>query len=201
MNVRRWWLIGAMTLGPLGGCSGERDATRDAAVIPVAPSANDTSSSHAVTAAAAPRVKQFQGISVTIPGGWIEQPPASEFIQAEYQLNGPGGPARLTLSSAGGGLDANLERWKGQFLTGPDDPPPQQDTIGIAGRDAVLLEVTGQFQDQFSGGGPQPNWSLLGAVIPTGPANFFLKLTGPRETVAEHRDAFRRMVETARLDP
>lgn len=146
------------------------------------------------------REKRFEGLTLTIPADWTEQAPASEFIQAEYTLTGPGGPARLTMSSAGGGLEANLERWRGQFTRGPNDPPPQQETIPVGGADAVLIELVGTFRDGLGGGGEKPNWCMLGAIIPTGPANFFIKLTGPRETVVEHRNAIRQLVTSARRD-
>lgn len=185
----------------LAGCSTDQASLGDAPTIPVASETllrevSDRSS----TPSDEPIEKRFKGISLTIPAGWQERPPASEFVQAEFALDGPGGPARLTLSSAGGGIEANLERWRGQLTPGPNDPPPQQSTVSVDGREAVVLELTGEFRDQFSGGVPQADWSLLGAIIPTGPANFFLKLTGPRETVTAHRQAFRRVVETARLD-
>ncbi len=143
--------------------------------------------------------KSFEGITLTIPAGWEERPVASEFIQAEYRINAASGPARMTLSSAGGGLEANLARWEGQFQPGPNDPAPERTTVTVDGTEGVLIELNGTFTDGFSGGGPQANWCMLGAVIPTGPANFFLKLTGPRETVAARRDEFRTMVTTARL--
>ncbi len=143
--------------------------------------------------------KRFEGITLTIPAGWEERPVASEFIQAEYRVTGETGPARMTLSSAGGTVDANLERWQGQFQRGPNDAAPERDTVSVDGVEASIIELNGTFTDGFSKDGPQRNWCMLGAIIPTGPANFFLKLTGPRETVAAHRDEFRGMVKSARL--
>lgn len=97
-------------------------------------------------------------------------------------------------------MDANIDRWRGQFTRGVDDPAPQEETITIGGEPARMIELHGSFRDGFGGGAPQPKSTMLGAVIPTGPANFFVKLTGPRETVAEYREAFRTLVTTARKD-
>ena len=182
----------------LAGCA--QQPPESPVTIPVAEAEPSAAPDPVGEPANEPRVKQFEGISLTVPAGWTEKAPASEFIQAEFQLPGSGGPARLTMSSTGGGIEANLERWRGQFTVGPNDPPPEQTTIPVDGAEAVVLELTGEFHDQFGGAGTRSDWGLLGAAIPTGPAHLFLKLTGPRETVAAHREAFRQMVAAARLD-
>ena len=147
-----------------------------------------------------PTEKHFQGITLTLPAGWEERPLTSDMIQAEYRVPGSAGPARMTLSSAGGSVEANLERWSGQFRRGPDDPAPLRETLTVDGREAIIIELQGTFTDGFSGNGPQSNWSMLGAIIPTGPANFFVKLTGPKETIATQRNSFRELIASARLD-
>lgn len=201
-RVRPWIvLLCSLTVGSLSGC-GEKPSGTPSPPVPTAPAAATTSTTSATndagTVLAEAKERVFEGITVTVPAGWEERTPASEFIQAEYRLTGPGGPARLTMSSAGGGMDANIDRWRGQFTRGADDPAPQEETITIGGEPARLIELHGTFRDGFGGGAPQPKSTMLGAVIPTGPANFFVKLTGPRETVAEHREAFRTLVTTAR---
>ncbi|HET6425579.1 MAG TPA: hypothetical protein VFG20_17955 [Planctomycetaceae bacterium] len=148
---------------------------------------------------AAPTQKSFQGIQLTIPAGWEERTPANEFIQAEYRLTPPEGNIRITMSSAGGGKEANVERWRGQFTRGADDPEAKEETIVIDGQEAIVVELFGTFRDGFGGGGEQRNWCMFGAVIPTGPANFFVKMTGPREAVIAQREAFRDLVTTAKL--
>ena len=105
----------------------------------------------------------------------------------------------MTLSSAGGGVEANLERWQGQFQPGPNDASPERTTVTVDGVEATIIELHGTFTDGFRGGEPQASWAMLGAIIPTGPANFFLKLTGPQATISDHRDEFRAMVTSARL--
>lgn len=193
-------LLGCLMLAALGGCSEPAREAGPEAIPVAADNASSVPSNPTAAGEGASVEKKFQGITLTVPAGWTEKPAASEFIQAEFQLPGADGPARLTMSSTGGGMEANLERWQGQILSGPNDPSPQRDVVTVDGQEAVIVEFTGQFQDQFSGGGLKSDWTLLGAAIPTGPAHFFLKMTGPRTTVAEHRDAFRQMVQSARLD-
>lgn len=194
----RAFLVGTVVL--IGGC--QEAAPPAVSPVPVAkpvPASGSPADQPAVTTEATE--KHIAGVTLTIPVGWEERPPASEFIQAEYRLSGDAGPARLTMSSTGGGVAANLERWYTQFTRAADDPQPWQSTVMVEDVEATILELTGTFRDGFSGEPPKSNWSLLGAAIPTGPATFFVKLTGPRETVADRRDEFLQLIKTARLSP
>uniref|UniRef100_A0A7C4LMX2 Lipoprotein n=1 Tax=Schlesneria paludicola TaxID=360056 RepID=A0A7C4LMX2_9PLAN len=197
---RGWRGIGIWAAWVLAGCNGPADSPPSPPPLPVAPAYKESASiKDQIAAAAEPREKQFQGITVTVPAAWEERAPANEFIQAEFRVNGEAGAARITMSSTGGGIEANLERWRGQFTRGPDDPEPKQTTLAVGTQQAVVLELFGTFRDGFSGGSAQPKSAMLGAAIPTGPATFFVKMTGPRETVLSQREAFYELVKTARL--
>lgn len=195
------WTHGALVGGLLAtlGCGPAADFGMTDPPVLSAPAEWNVVTSESDLMLHAPRDREFPGITLTIPAGWEERPRSSDMIHAEYQLDGPAGVARLTLSSTGGGLEANLERWRNQFQRQPDDPAPQQTAITVDGKPAMLIELWGTFHDGFRRDGHQPDWSMLGAAIPTGPAHFFVKLTGPRETVAVHREAIRNLVLTARL--
>lgn len=147
--------------------------------------------------------REFRGGAVfQVPGVWEEKTPRSpDLIAGEYSVPGAAGPGRLTLSAASGGLEANLNRWKDQFQRDADSPEAKESTLSVDGRDATLVEAFGTFRDTFGGGQPQRNWALLGAVIPlksTGGA-YFVKLTGPRETLEASRDTFVQFVESAKF--
>lgn len=201
---RKWWMAmlpGFVALSLGSGCGTGSTGSQEAPVPTAAalPS-NSGPSGEQGTVLTEPTEKRFQGITLTIPAGWEERPLASDMIQAEYRIDGSTGPGRMTLSSAGGSIEANLDRWSGQFQRGPTDPAPVRETVSVDSREAVVIELHGTFTDGFSGKGPQADWSMLGAIIPTGPANFFLKLTGPKETIASQREAFRELVTSAQLD-
>ena len=140
------------------------------------------------------------GFKFTVPADWQEQPPKSQFVLGEFSLTGEGGPARLTVSSAGGGLEANIERWQGQFSRGPNDPEPRQSEITFDGQKGTLVELSGTYTDMLSNGNPSKNWRMLGVAVPLGPTNFFVKLTGPHSTVTAQREAFVKFVESAKAD-
>lgn len=136
-----------------------------------------------------------------IPAAWEEKALANNMILGEYSVPGAAGAGRLTFSTAGGGTAANLDRWKGQFRKGDQDPEPQESSIKVAGKEASLIEVHGTFTDMFGGGSPKSSWQLLGVAIPISPEhNFFVKLTGPKETLSAVRDEFLKMAQSARAD-
>jgi hypothetical protein len=140
------------------------------------------------------------GFKFMVPADWQEQPAKSQFVLGEFSLTGEGGRARLTLSSAGGGLEANVERWQGQFSRGPNDSEPRQSEITFDGQKGTLVELSGTYADMLSGGSPSKNWQMLGVAVPLGPTNFFVKLTGPQATVTAQREAFVKFVESAKAD-
>jgi hypothetical protein len=143
--------------------------------------------------------RNFNGAVFQVPTAWEDVPPKSGFLIAEFRIPGPGGPARLTLSTAGGDVPSNVDRWKGQFVRSSNDPSPRESRLDVGGKEATLVELFGSFQDTFGGGGAQPDSALLGVVIPLKETNYFIKLTGPRATVTEARDAFLKFAESARF--
>lgn len=185
------------------GCESAGPPVNSEPPVPTAPAISSPTTSADRNASGSvstePTEKVFEGITLTIPAGWEEHAPPNDIIQAEYHLTAPTGSIRVTMSSAGGSKEANIQRWRGQFTRGANDPEPQEETVAIDGEEAILVELVGTFRDGFGGGGEQRNHCMLGAVIPTGPANFFVKMTGPREAVLEHREEFRILVSTARL--
>lgn len=142
------------------------------------------------------------GLKVVIPAGWEQK---SEFdrsiLEGEFRLTGPAGPARLTLSKARGGRDQNVDRWRGQIKRGPDDAEATETQIEAAGKDATLFEAHGSFTDMFSRNGPQAGWMIVGIVIPIeSDYHYFVKVTGPRESVESHREEVLKFVRTARFE-
>jgi hypothetical protein len=137
------------------------------------------------------------GYRYVVPPDWEEIPPTRQFVLGEFTIPGDGGPARLTLSSAGGGMEANLDRWRGQFSRGPGDPEPQTSEVTFDGQKGTLVELAGLFSDGFSRE-QNKDWRMLGVAIPIGDTNYFIKLTGPASTVTPRREEFLKFVESAK---
>ncbi len=139
------------------------------------------------------------GFKFKVPADWVEQPPKSQFVLGEFSIPGEGGTARLTLSSAGGGIEANVERWRGQFHRGPTDPEPRESEIMFDGQKGTLVELAGTYTDMFGGGAPNKSWRMLGVAVPLGSTNYFVKLTGPATIVTPRREEFVKFVESAKM--
>ena len=147
-----------------------------------------------------PRDVTVAGVSYSVPPDWEEQPRKSDYVLGEFSIPGPGGPARLTLSSAGGGIEANVERWRGQFNRGPNDAEPKESEITFDGKPGTLVELAGTFSDMMNRGAPSKGWQMLGVAVPLGETNYFVKLTGPTTTVTPRRDEFLKFIESAKME-
>ncbi len=101
----------------------------------------------------------------------------------------------------GGGVEANIERWVGQFEQ-PDGKPSSErarrSSETISGINVVTVDLTGNYK----GGGPmmgsstgsKTGYRLLGAIASGPQAGVFFKLTGPVRTVTAAEKEFRAML-------
>jgi len=103
-----------------------------------------------------------------------------------------GADAVFTLIRSGGGVRANLDRWRSQF----SQPPLDDETfaalprIEILDLQAPLIEIRGSFRDRMNDLAGD-DFALIGAVVPVSDdRQLFLKLVGPEAVVEAERDAF-----------
>ncbi len=125
------------------------------------------------------------GDPATLPTGWKALTPGMMQI-ARFEL--PGG-SQATVSTAGGDLLANVNRWRGQL---------QLEPIPAAG----LAEITKPLT--LASGSPATVVDMSGAedrmvtvIVPRGAQSVFYKLMGPTANVARDRDAFLQFAQTA----
>jgi hypothetical protein len=92
----------------------------------------------------------------------------------------------------GGSVEANFERWIGQFNV--EKTAAQRSERTANGLKIHMLEIP---QGTFSGGmrpgeksDPKEGFGLLGAVVETSGGPYFFKVTGPAKTLAAGRPAF-----------
>jgi hypothetical protein len=144
---------------------------------------------------------QFQ-----VPGSWKKVKPRSRIIDYEFSIPAAKGetqPGRMTITSAGGGIAANLQRWRDQFT------PPANTTakeaaktrqLSIAGLDVHVIDLKGTFHDRrgpFAPATDRPRYRMLGAVIETpGAGLFFVKFYGPQPTIDQNAKTFRKMLDS-----
>jgi len=145
--------------------------------------------------------------SFTVPDGWVRKQPKVRIIEHEFAAPAAEGDkedARFTVMGAGGAIEDNITRWMGQF-----DQPDGKETKDVtkkekktvAGADVYVVDITGTYKD--SAGGPfaggkvveRPDYRMLAAIIVTEKdGNYFLKLYGPKKTMAANEAGFQKMV-------
>jgi hypothetical protein len=99
----------------------------------------------------------------------------------------------------GGGVDANIDRWVGQFT---DAKAPIRKKEKLSGFDVTTVEVDGTFASSMGGPmgpkTPKPGFKMLAAIVEGPKGNVFFKLTGPAKTVEAARGDFMKMIKSVK---
>jgi hypothetical protein len=149
------------------------------------------------------------GGKMVVPAGWERVEPKSRIIEHEFMVPGASveAPAgRVTMMSAGGDIEQNVERWIGQFepAAGSDKPVEAvREEFDVSGLKIYFVELKGTFKESMGGGPfapgkvvPRENYQMLGAIIVDEKGGkYFLKLTGPQDVVGGQREAFLEMLK------
>jgi hypothetical protein len=137
--------------------------------------------------------------SWTIPPDWKQLPP-SEFLAAKFSIAvADGAAAQVNVSSLagdGGGLLANVNRWRGQLGL---PPVTQEDElskmIGAVDGDDGKAQVVDFTGTDVKTGKPA---RLVGVIVPQNGQTWFYKLMGDEPVVAGQKDAFIQFVQSAK---
>ncbi len=148
---------------------------------------------------------ELQAITLTAPAGWRQVAPSSSFVAAEFALPraaGDDADGRLTISTAGGTVEANIDRWKGQF--GPQTLQASQEEIDVAGMKVTVVDFLGDFSDQrgpFEPAVERPAYRMIAAIVPGDGQLHFIKATGPEKTIAAHADKIHEFIRSVKRRP
>jgi hypothetical protein len=130
----------------------------------------------------------------TVPADWKEIP-GGQFLYAKFNISSDAGTAAVNVSTSagdGGGLAANVNRWRGQLGQTPwgeAELPKQIQTVESGGNKIQFVEMGGT--DARSG---QPA-TLVGAIVARSDATWFYKLMGDAKVVSAQKDAFTSFVK------
>jgi hypothetical protein len=160
----------------------------------------ESAHSAAEPAAAAPEDLKF-----TTPADWIAEKPSSSMRKAQYRLPKAAGDAEdaelivFYFGGSGGGVQANIDRWIGQFSK-PDGSPVTDAKTGkktIHGIPVTTVDVSGTYVGGMgSDTKTQNNYRMLGAVAESTSGPWFFKLTGPAKTVARWEAGFHSLLDS-----
>ena len=137
------------------------------------------------------------------PSAWTTLPNPSAMRRATYKVPRAAGDSEdgeLSVTQAGGGVDANIERWATQFGAAKDAMGAKKRTVN--GLNVTTVETKGTFAGTRMPGAPpttpKSNFKLLGAIVEGVEPPYFFKLTGPQKTVTAAQADFEKMVGTVR---
>jgi hypothetical protein len=146
-------------------------------------------------------------LQLKAPEGWTKKQPKSRIIEAEFEVpaaEGDEAAGRLTAMGAGGSVEANIERWAGQFVG--DDVKPKVTKKTVSGSEVHVVDLSGTYKDSpagpFAGGKTtlREDYRMLGAIIVTKDAgNYFLKLYGPKATIDKAEKGFEELVSSLQV--
>ena len=138
------------------------------------------------------------------PAGWVKKMPRSRIVEVEFEIpaaKDDTAAGRLTMMGAGGEVQANIDRWVGQFKQEDgSDTKAKVEKLTVADCEVHYVDLSGTYMDNpapFSGAKaiPRDNYRQLSVIILNKKVgNYFLKFYGPKATVAENEKAFRDLV-------
>ncbi len=133
----------------------------------------------------------------TVPAGW-QAGPLEQFLVAKFIIAGDGdAKAEVNVSSLagdGGGLLANINRWRAQLGQSPvtEADLSKLPTIDASGETATEVKISGTNPRT---GKPA---ELVGIVLPLGGQTWFYKLMGDAGVVTAQKDALIKFVQSAK---
>jgi hypothetical protein len=101
--------------------------------------------------------------------------------------------------SGAGGIQANVERWLGQFEEPRDQINAKVENTTVGKTKVTYVQAEGTYKSGMPGGptSPMPDYGLMGAMVGNEGDNIiFIKMTGPKSLVKSSMADFKKMVES-----
>lgn len=128
----------------------------------------------------------------TTPEGWTEETPNANRIINLRPAGDPKAECFVTLlGQSGGGVAANVNRWRGQMGLEPTDEAaiaalPKKPLLG---GEAVFVELEGNYRG-MGGDQDNPDFKMVGLILDTGGSSVFVKMTGPKALIDQELPKF-----------
>ena len=160
-------------------------------------------------------VAEEGGVKFTATKDWEVVKPRSRIVEYELAIPNVDGQAedlpngRLTIMGAMGSVEANIQRWHGQFKQ-PDGSSTadatKQETMDVNGNEVTIVDIGGTYIDSpggpFAGGKKieRPDYRMLAAIVQAGTyGQYFVKFYGSEKTVTANEKAFRAMINSLQV--
>jgi hypothetical protein len=151
-------------------------------------------------------VVAIDGLQSRAPADWEEQNPTNKMRFKQFKLpSAKKGEEAGDLviyffgSGQGGSAEDNVTRWKAQFEPAGGkkiEDVAKTDTFKVSGVDVTYLDLAGTYLSKFPPFDPnaktvrKPDYRLLGVVFESKDGPYFMKLTGPADTIEHYKKGF-----------
>ena len=144
------------------------------------------------------KIGKPSAISWRKPAAWRISSNPSTMRDATYRVKSVGdlGDAEMSVMRVGGGVLANINRWRDQFVARPKAKINKRQVNGL---EVTIVQINGAFRGSGLPSDPvgvRAAFTMLTAIVDTSPARYFFKLTGPAATVAAAREDFDALIDT-----
>jgi hypothetical protein len=156
------------------------------------------------------RVASFAGMVATKPATWIEHPPVQRGMeQTRFAVPGRNDSSAAEIvvfyfgPNQGGPLQANIDRWKGQFRPNEDGSPVDADVSEMTSDGDLAITLVEIFGDYMRMGAAfySPKQHFITAIVEGPIGQVFIRFVGDEATVTPNREAFLEMITSLREDP
>lgn len=137
-------------------------------------------------------------LAFQLPDGWTKEA-ATQFRSLNFSF-GKEGEGQCYVSRVGGGLQANLNRWRGQMGLEPISAEEIEKLPKrlLFGMESTYVELDGAFKGM---GSPEAkaDYRMVGLVLSMPDVSFFVKMTGPKTLLIENEKNFTQFCESLKL--
>ena len=149
----------------------------------------------------APVLVQTGELTFTAPAAWKPRPAASTMRVAEFVVPKTAPDTEdaevivYFFGGTGGSVDANIERWVGQFQQPSGGAATgSRGALTVGKLKVTTVDVSGTYVAEVRPGAAErhnkPNYRMRAAVVETPRGPYFVKFTGPTATVTQASAAF-----------
>jgi hypothetical protein len=144
-------------------------------------------------------------ITFTRPDKWESVAVTSSMRAAQLKVTDADGKTSADVvffqfgPSGAGGIQANVDRWLGQFVEPKDQINSKVENVTVGKTKVTYVQADGTYKSGMPGGptSPMPDYGLMGAMVGNEGDNIiFIKMTGPKGLVKSSTADFKKMVES-----
>jgi hypothetical protein len=135
-------------------------------------------------------------LTLTRPVTWKWQAPTNASVTTEFVVPGAGdnGSARVLFYVSGQNVETLSKAWKGWIRESDQPGNAQEEQIKIGKREVYFLALHGTFLKSRR---PQPDWGLVGMVLPVKNQFIRVQMEGPWAVVEKAKDDLKKMITDA----